>query len=653
MFAVSFIHVGMLAATGAVAVPILIHLLFRQRVRDVAIGSMRFLQQVVREHRRRRRVRQWLLLALRALAVLLLVLLFARPYWNERRVDGSDEEVIVLVDRSASMQARRGEGSPSALERALDEVRQETARLGPNASIHFAWCDSSGAEEMPLDDFFAQKEPGWLGTDYGLALGWARGVFAQSSRGSHRVVLVTDLQRKGLERSPIPPLGADATLDVRDVGMVVAQDLAVLQADAVQTEIRPGEPVRLRAVVRNGGALGVRSAELKVDLQGPLEKVEAKQSVDFSAGGMATVEIPLEITTPGVYAGTVSLEIDDALAWNNERFVALEARPPDRVLLVDGQEGRSVFDSETYFLEKTLRLRSPSPAERVGAFEVERIVWESGDGFPDLTGFRALVLTNLGRLSEKDVERLTAYIRAGGSVIWFSGNQTTHRMLDLLAGAGLIAPSVNDEPIAGTFRVTQWQKDHVALKIFDDPQYGDLRRLKFDKLMPLRPAERDQTVIWMDDHAAFVERAVGQGRFLYAGWTADREWSDWPRSRLYVPLVRQLAAYATGALAMRQQVVQETVARREQKPGIERDGSRVIVRNVDAEEAVLDRITGQELAAATGAHADNPAEREAIAQAALAASVGAERPGEVWRYVVWALLGILSVELLLSSRIHN
>src|SRR5919108_4062054 len=117
MLGVSFIHVGMLAAAGAVAIPILIHLLFRQRVRNVSIGSVRFLRHVVREHRRRRRVRQWLLLALRSLAVLLLVLLFARPYWNERRGDGVDEEVIVLVDRSASMQARRDVGSPTALER--------------------------------------------------------------------------------------------------------------------------------------------------------------------------------------------------------------------------------------------------------------------------------------------------------------------------------------------------------------------------------------------------------------------------------------------------------------------------------------------------------------------------------------------------------
>ena len=53
MQGLNFIHFGFLAAGLAVAVPILIHLLFRQRTRTLAIGSARFLHQVVREHRRR------------------------------------------------------------------------------------------------------------------------------------------------------------------------------------------------------------------------------------------------------------------------------------------------------------------------------------------------------------------------------------------------------------------------------------------------------------------------------------------------------------------------------------------------------------------------------------------------------------------------
>ena len=64
----SFVHLGFLAGALAVAVPIVIHLLFRQKTRTLVIGSVQFLHQVVKEHRRRRRVKQWLLLRCRTLA---------------------------------------------------------------------------------------------------------------------------------------------------------------------------------------------------------------------------------------------------------------------------------------------------------------------------------------------------------------------------------------------------------------------------------------------------------------------------------------------------------------------------------------------------------------------------------------------------------
>src|SRR5260221_11843717 len=105
MQGLSLIHMGFLAAGLAVALPIIIHLLFRQKTRTLSIGSMRFLHQVVREHRRRRRVRQWLLPALRMLAVLLLALLFARPYRDESFRRGLQQGAVLLLDPPSRTQA--------------------------------------------------------------------------------------------------------------------------------------------------------------------------------------------------------------------------------------------------------------------------------------------------------------------------------------------------------------------------------------------------------------------------------------------------------------------------------------------------------------------------------------------------------------------
>ena len=98
---IGFLHTGFLIAGATAAVlPVLIHLLLRQRARTLEIGSVRFLRSVIRQHTRRRRIRQWLLLALRILALLLLGALFARPFMDRAHLLGLNREVTILIDRS-------------------------------------------------------------------------------------------------------------------------------------------------------------------------------------------------------------------------------------------------------------------------------------------------------------------------------------------------------------------------------------------------------------------------------------------------------------------------------------------------------------------------------------------------------------------------
>lgn len=137
MQGLNLIHAGFLAAGVAVVLPIVIHLLFRPRTRTVQMGSLRFLQQVIREHRQRRRIQQWLLLSLRMLAVLLLVLLFGRPYWDRSHSRGLDQEVVLIVDRSASMHARDSRGE-SSFDRALVAAKNELSQLDDNVIVHVA-----------------------------------------------------------------------------------------------------------------------------------------------------------------------------------------------------------------------------------------------------------------------------------------------------------------------------------------------------------------------------------------------------------------------------------------------------------------------------------------------------------------------------------
>ncbi len=61
----SFVQTGFLIACAAVAIPVLVHLLSRWQVRQIELGTMRFLREVIHDGAQRRKIRRWLLLMTR------------------------------------------------------------------------------------------------------------------------------------------------------------------------------------------------------------------------------------------------------------------------------------------------------------------------------------------------------------------------------------------------------------------------------------------------------------------------------------------------------------------------------------------------------------------------------------------------------------
>ncbi|MDT8342687.1 MAG: BatA domain-containing protein, partial [Longimicrobiales bacterium] len=118
-----------LLGLAALVVPVVVHLRRRPRSREVPFPSLMFLARVPVKADQKRRLHYRALLALRALALTLLVLAFARPYFTGDTAlaaagDGPTERVV-LLDRSWSMEA------PGRWAEAVSAVRAAVADPGP------------------------------------------------------------------------------------------------------------------------------------------------------------------------------------------------------------------------------------------------------------------------------------------------------------------------------------------------------------------------------------------------------------------------------------------------------------------------------------------------------------------------------------------
>ena len=119
-----FLFPTFLFALAALAIPIIIHLFYFRRFKTVYFTNVRFLREVKEESSSRRKLRNFLVLLMRCLAVAFLVFAFAQPF-IPRNTEGAkkrEQAASIFIDNSFSMNALSRD--VSLLEKAKMKARE-------------------------------------------------------------------------------------------------------------------------------------------------------------------------------------------------------------------------------------------------------------------------------------------------------------------------------------------------------------------------------------------------------------------------------------------------------------------------------------------------------------------------------------------------
>jgi len=654
------------------AIPIIVHLLFRLRSRRVELGTLRFLRIVLEENARRRILKRWLLLAMRMAAIALLAALFARPYLLARDQAGKDRLVAILIDRSASMELK--DKGRRLIDLAVDEARQVVARQGARTQIEAAFFDQAarpvGVNTLPAagDPALAPSSQELLGlltapekiysaTNYGAALAWARDLFLNSPHGRKELHIYTDLQRSGLDWTNVEPLPADIDVTLVDLGRSAVNNVALTTVQTPRRLIRPLETVALQAGVFNAGPFPLEKMPVVLTIENGSRKHVLRERLNLKPQTAGTVPFELPALGEGLWQGTVRIEAEDDLTFDNQRHFALLCAPPVSVLLADADQHGTPLMAETYFLETALRLAPPGESFADTPFHPVSVPLGEGDHLGNLGSQKIVVLANVPALAATDARALSKFVAAGGRLLVFTGDQVAPAGYEAAAREGLtvgeIGPvwSAHDLP----FRFEQWDESHPLFEPFNDPQHGDLRRFAFGSITRITPAV-DAVVVarFRGGAPALLEKRLGKGRVLWFTSACNREWSDWTRSRLYLPFMHQMLGYLaglTGGGPVREVLIDTTSAlAADVVPGVyERDGFTEVV-NVGPRESETDRCTPEEFANRfqLTLHEQGAAPL-AQSRSALALSTDL-REDEKWYWAVFILLGVLLLEGFLANR---
>ena len=146
----SFLNPLLLFAALGVALPILAHLLNRQQVKRTDWAAMQFLNRSVRIRSRQLRLKDFILLCVRCLAILLLVAALAKPFMKDAGevpsgIGESRTGVVIALDASYSM--AHSDGTATRFERAIEKIGVITENIHPGDPVCLVLL---GAEQRVL-----------------------------------------------------------------------------------------------------------------------------------------------------------------------------------------------------------------------------------------------------------------------------------------------------------------------------------------------------------------------------------------------------------------------------------------------------------------------------------------------------------------------
>ena len=591
----SFLQSSFLAGLAALAVPILIHFFFRLKTKRVELGTIRFLRIVLEENARRRKVMQWLLLALRLAFVALLVGLFARPFLRAAATGGDKELIVILIDQSATMQLKGEKGK--LIDQAVAEARKlvESAAAGTRFEVAFfdhvvrpitATKEKDSAASSTVLERLQAPATSFGATNYGTVFAWARDICVKAPPGRKQLHLFTDLQRSGLDWTDVEPMPAEVRSHLHDLGNSVVNNVAVTELRTPRLWVRPDETPTIKASVLYGGAFALNEVSVVLEIgrveerqsgserQGAsrrlslnpdprlaprgsemadfsklAERITKREKVKLEPGATVMLDFELPALSEGLWQGRVTVEYDDDLPFDNQRFFAISATPAYRVLVLNGGEHDSSVSSETYFLETALRLAAEGESFSESPFAPTVLPFTEETTLPKLSEFDAVVLANVGGMKKADAAQLASFVRSGGGLLVFTGDKVSEKSCSALTQEGLSVGKIGEPKVTVDlpWRLTKWDESHPVFQPLSDPQHGDLRRLIFAAYTQVAPS-KDASVLmeFGTGDPAILERKLGDGTMVWVTISCGRDWSDWSRTRLFLPLLHQLLGYEVG-----------------------------------------------------------------------------------------------------------
>ena len=410
----TFLSPSILWGMLAITIPIIIHLISLRHTRDTEFSTLRFIKSLKHETIRRLRIKQWLLVLLRTIAILCLILMFSRPLMTgtlTSKLGGYIESrAVIIVDNSASMAVHTGDGTlldraksslPAILKGLEGITTVELYQTNPPRKL-FSGSHEEGRSIMTGVKGIVQTNMTdnlWTMIDSVLQM-------VEASEPNRECFIISDFQ--SAPSFTIDSLNPNSDWKYYCILQPKVENNISISEVSVLSQIKlPNHLVKLNTRVGNGGVTDKRNIPVELYLND--ERVGQIVS-QFEPSKFKDFMFQVYPGKTGIINGKIVIPDDDFpmdnfrnfdLVIPNQIAVKVIGQSMEELFLLDLALSAITGETELLLIDRDL------------SDDVERLF---------LSDIDILLLHNPTNLSNSAIEDLQRFLMNGGGLIWFVGN---------------------------------------------------------------------------------------------------------------------------------------------------------------------------------------------------------------------------------------
>ena len=414
----TFLNPGFLWFLFLGLIPVIIHLLNLRPFKTVIFSNLRFIRKIESQSRTRRKLKEYIILLLRVLAIVALVLAFARPV---KKIDVSSlpcqNNVVIYVDNSFSMSVRGTAGIN--LEMAKKKAYEIVQAYGPNARFIILTNDLSPSQ---FQSYQADRARNIIATiqvtsqirRLSQIIIKIENILSESGKCRHFVYFISDFQKAttDLDRINFP-----STWEVYFVPLqsFSKDNVAIDSVFFVRPYHSLGGKDSLVVAVKNYGSEKIDNTRLELWIN---DSLRGFQNISLPAHSTQAAGFTFVDEKKGWNSAYVKID-DHLLRFDNKLYFSFYVKDLYRVLLIGQDINKNLRDLYSYKIF-TSKISSPYS---VGPEEIKN--------------YDVVVVDRLKELSSGMINYLKQFVQSGGALVILPDVNDFSSMNMLLTSLGL------------------------------------------------------------------------------------------------------------------------------------------------------------------------------------------------------------------------